>query len=70
MSHLLLSSDLSFLALPLDRTIVYALWYSTILWLPIRLLAAVIDRRRAITIQDEAVTDIGYRIGMDVVPPL
>ena len=70
MSHLLLSSDLSFLAFPLDRTIVYALWYSTILWLPIRLLAAVIDRRRAITIQDEAVTDIGYRIGMDVVPPL
>ena len=70
MSHLLLSSDLSFLPLPLDRTIVYARWYSTMFWLPIRLLAAVIDRRRAITIQHGAVTDIGYRIGMDVVPPL
>ncbi len=70
MSHLLLTSDLTFLALPLERTIAYALWYSTMFWLPIRFLAARIDHRRAITIRDEAVTDIGYRIGMDVVPPM
>ncbi len=70
MSHLLLTSDLNLIALPLAKTMVFALWYSTMFWLPIRFLAARIDYRRAITIQDEAVTDIGYRIGMDVVPPM
>ena len=70
MSHLLLTSDLNFIALPLAKTMVFALWYSALFWLPIRFLAARIDRRRAITIQHAAVTDFGYRIGMDVVPPM
>ncbi len=70
MTHLLLTSDLNFLALSIEKTIIFAIWYSTLFWLPVRFLAAVIDRRRAVAFQNEAVPDVGYRIGMDVLPPM
>ncbi len=70
MTHLLLTSDLNFLALSIEKTIIFAIWYSTMFWLPVRFLAAVIDRRRAVAFLNEAIPDVGYRIGMDVEPPM
>ncbi len=72
MSDLLLLGDTSIYSLPLARTIVYALWYSALFWLPARGIAAMIDCRRGVGVgvYDEAVADPGYRIGMDIEPPM
>jgi len=73
MSNLLLLGDATtILPLFLERLIIYACWYSALFWLPIRGIAAMIDCRRGIGIGvcDEVEADPGYRIGMDILPPL
>ena len=71
----LLLSDLSILSLSLERTIVYALWYATLLWLPVRGAAALIDHRNGrhqqLDVRHQMVTaNEGYCIGMNILPPL
>lgn len=71
MSNLLLLGDVNtILPLFLERLIIYACWYSALFWLPIRGIAAMIDCRRGIGVCDEVEADPGYRIGMDILPPL
>ncbi len=76
MSDLLLFGDTTIFSLATERTIVYALWYSTLFWLPVRGIAAMIDCRRGVGVGvgvgvcDEAMSDPGYRIGMDILPPM
>lgn len=73
MSHLMLFGDTMIFSLPLERTLVYAMWYATMFWLPVRLICAMIDRRRIITDYDGPLVvgeSSGYRIGMDVEPPM
>ena len=72
MSQLL--DDGMFLSLPLDTTIVYALFYSTLFWLPVRGAAAMIDYWKS---GEDMVPEMlaepepcGYRVGMKVLPPL
>ena len=72
----LLMSDLSSLSMPLERTIIYALWYSTLFWLPIRGAAAMIDhfnpchRRLAPQELSTATAADSYCIGKEILPPM
>ncbi len=72
----LLMSDLSILSMSLERTIVYALWYSTLFWLPIRGAAAMIDHfnpcHRRLAAQEPATATAGgsYCIGKEILPPM
>ena len=70
MSNLLLLGDATILSLAVDRTIVYALWYSALFWLPVRGIAAMIDCRRALGVWDDMTAEPGYCVGMDVLPPM
>lgn len=75
MSHVLLLGDITtILPLFVERTIIYACWYSALLWLPVRGIAAMIDCRRGegagVGLCNEAIADPGYRIGMDIEPPM
>lgn len=73
MGHLMLVGETLIFSLPLEKTLVYAIWYSALFWLPVRLVCALIDRHRAITHFDEPMVigeSSGYRIGMDVEPPM
>ncbi len=73
MSDLLLLGDATtILPLAVERTIIYACWYSALFWLPVRGIAAMIDARRVVGVGmcRQAMTDPGYRIGMDIVPPM
>ncbi len=73
MSNLLLLGDATtILPFFLERTIIFACWYSALFWLPVRGIAALIDGRRCIGVGvcDEVEADPGYRIGMDILPPL
>ncbi len=70
MSDLLLLGDATIFSLAMERTIVYAVWYSALFWLPVRGIAAMIDYRRALGVCEEVTADPAYRIGMDVVPPM
>ncbi len=68
-------SDLVVLSQPLERTIAYAVWYATLLWLPVRGLAAVLDHMRGVhthTIHRAqlAQTGEGYGVGMNILPPM
>ncbi len=68
-------SDLSILSLSLERTIVYALWYATLLWLPVRGAAALIDHRNGrhqqLDVRHQMATaNESYCIGMNILPPL
>ena len=72
MSQLL--DDGMFFSLPLDTTIVYALFYSALFWLPVRGAAAMIDYwKSGEDMEPEMLTEAqpcGYRVGMKVLPPL
>ena len=74
MSDLLLFGDVTHLSLYLERTLALAVWYSVLFWLPVRVIAAMIDRRRGVDVGvgvcHEAMADPAYRIGMDIVPPM
>ncbi len=73
MSHVLLLGDITtILPLFVERTIIYACWYSALFWLPVRGIAAMIDCRRGVGVGacNEALADPGYRIGMDIEPPM
>ena len=74
MSDLLLLGDVTNFSLHLERTIALAVWYSALFWLPVRGIAAMIDRRRGegvgVGMCHEAMAAPGYRIGMDIVPPM
>ena len=72
----LLLSDLSSFSMPLERTIVYAMWYSALLWLPIRGAAAVIDHFKpghhslAPEELEPATAGDSYCIGKEILPPM
>ncbi len=76
MSDLLLLGDATtILPLFVERTIIYACWYSALFWLPVRGIAAMIECRCGVVGADaglcnEALADPGYRIGMDIEPPM
>jgi hypothetical protein len=59
--------------LPLEQTIVWSLFYSTLFWLPARGVAAAIDRCRAhfveLQTEEEAAARPFYHIGMKIMPP-
>jgi hypothetical protein len=59
--------------LPLEQTLVWSLFYSTLFWLPARGVAAAIDRCRAhyveIEAEEEAPARPCYHIGMKIMPP-
>ena len=63
----------NFLALPIEQTMVWALFYSTLFWLPVRGVAAAIDRcrdRHVLThLDEEFAPQPCYHIGMKVLPP-
>jgi hypothetical protein len=64
----------SVLALPVEQTMVWALFYSTLFWLPVRGVAAAIDRCRDhrhmfVELDEEAAPQPCYHIGMKVLPP-
>jgi hypothetical protein len=61
--------------LPLEQTIVWALFYSTLFWLPVRGVAAVVDRCRGRYLQldlleDDAAPEPVYHLGKSILPPL
>ncbi len=62
-----------FLALPIEQTMVWALFYSTLFWLPARGVAAVVDRCRGhfyvIGPEEDPTTEPCYGIGMRILPP-
>ena len=70
----LLVGDVMIFSIPVDeKTLVFTLWYSALFWLPVRLICGLIDRHRLITQYEGpvlVVEDSGYRIGMDVEPPM
>ena len=72
MSDLLLLGDVTNFSLHLERTFALAVWYSALFWLPVRAIAAMIDSRNGIGARryHHAMADPGYRIGMDIVPPM
>ena len=60
--------------LSLAKTIVYAMWYAALFWLPVRAAAAFVDhwneRQRRHYVQSEAALRAdSYGIGMNVLPP-
>ncbi len=63
-----------FLALPIEQTMVWALFYSTLFWLPARGVAAVVDRCRGHyceieLVEEEPTTEPCYHLGMRIMPP-
>ena len=70
MSDLLRGDDTTLLSLTLLKTSVYALWYSTLFWLPVRGLCALSDRWRGVGMYGKAVAEPAYRVGMNVLPPM
>lgn len=62
-----------FLVLPVEQTIVWALFYSTLFWLPARGVAAAVDRRRGhyceIELEEDSGTTPCYHLGMKIMPP-
>ncbi len=70
MSDLLLGDDTTLLSPVLLKTGVYALWYATLFWLPVRAFCDLFDRRRAAGGHDETAVETGYRVGMNVLPPM
>ena len=66
--------DLELFALPVERTLVFALWYATLLWLPVRGVAAAIDHFRGVHPHHIPVgahhSGDAYGIGMEVLPPM
>ena len=72
MSYLMLVGD-TMVSFPLEKTLVYTLWYATLFWLPVRFVSAMIDRHRVIAQYDgpRVVGDtVGYCMGMNVEPPM
>ncbi len=72
-----MSSPVSFLAefavqvQPVTKTLVYWLWYSALLWIPVRLVAALFDRRKVhIEHVQRVAADEGYCIGRPILPDL
>ncbi|MHC4210633.1 MAG: hypothetical protein ACYSWT_13075 [Planctomycetota bacterium] len=58
--------------LPLEQTLVWSLFYSTLFWLPARGVAAAIDRCREHYVELEAEEEAArpcYHIGMKIMPP-
>ncbi len=73
MSYMMLLGDTTIFSLPLEKTLVYAMWYATLFWLPVRLICGLIDRHRIITAYAGpiAVGDTaGYAIGLPIEPPM
>ena len=70
MSNLLLGADTSLLSITLLKTSVFAVWYATLFWLPVRGVCAVIDRRRGMAMYVKRAAEPGYRVGLDVLPPM
>ena len=62
-----------FVVLPMEQTLIWALFYSTLLWLPARGVAAVVDRCRGhdgeLELEEETTGDPCYHIGMRILPP-
>ena len=66
-------ADLAVLTQPLQRTLIYSLWYAALLWLPIRGMAAVVDRHKVRVEQlaeQPTARDERYHIGMPILPPM
>ena len=65
-------AEFTVLVQPLSKTILYWAWYSTLLWIPVRLMAALIDRRKLRV--EEVAEEVGgaetYRIGKPILPPM
>ena len=63
-----------FVFLPVEQTMIWALFYSTLFWLPARGMAAVVDRRRGDSVrhalEEEMAAQPCYHIGMKILPPL
>ena len=73
MSYIMLFGDTMIFSFPLEKTLVFGMWYATILWLPVRLVCGLIDRHRIITAyawQATAGNTAGYCIGMPIEPPM
>ena len=67
--------DLVVLSQPVQKTLVFAVWYAALLWLPVRGVAAALDHFRGVDdrqLRHAAVTRTGesYAIGMEVLPPM
>jgi hypothetical protein len=62
-----------FVLLPVEQTMIWALFYSTLFWLPARGMAAVVDRRRGqvfeLDLEEEGARP-SYHIGMKILPPI
>ncbi len=69
MSYLMLLAD-TMVSFPLEKTLVYTLWYSALFWLPVRLVCAMIDRHRVIIGPIVVGDTAGYCVGMNVEPPM
>ena len=72
MSYLMLLGD-TMVSFPLEKTLVYTLWYAALFWLPVRLIGAMIDRHRVITHYNGPMVvgdNAGYCVGMSVEPPM
>ncbi len=69
MSYLMLLGD-TMVSFPLEKTLVFTLWYSALFWLPVRLVCAMIDRHRVITGPMVVGDTAGYCVGMSVEPPM
>ncbi len=69
-----LLNELSGLSMPMERTIIYALFYSTLFWLPVRGVAAMLDhwhaRHHRLTPQELTSGTDHYCIGKEILPPL
>jgi hypothetical protein len=65
-------AEFAVLVRPINQTLVYWLWYSALLWIPVRIVAAMIDRRRnrVEQVAQEVPADENYRVGMPILPPL
>lgn len=73
MSYIMLFGDTMIFSVPLERTLVFGMWYATMFWLPVRLICGLIDRHRIITCYATPVAvgdTAGYCIGMPVEPPM
>ena len=72
MGYLMLVGD-TMVSFPLEKTLVYTLWYATLFWLPVRLICGLIDRHRILTAYAGPVAigaTSGYAIGMPIEPPM
>ena len=71
MGYLMLVGD-TMVSFPLEKTLVYTLWYATLFWLPVRLICGLIDHHRIITghAGPIVVGNTGYAIGIPIEPPM